>query len=120
MATGEDEAQPIVGDFAVIESWFVDDLTRKELRMRFDFFFETRLSPETIDGFVFGCLNDPGARRVGHAFSAPLVDRGGERFLRGVFRQFEIAEMTDESGHNAAPVGPVDLIDRNVRVGKHV
>jgi len=39
-------------------------------------------------------LDDPGARRIGNAFSAPLADRRGEGFLCGVFGELEIAKLT--------------------------
>jgi hypothetical protein len=63
--------------------------------MSFEFFLQASLPPETIDGFVFGCLDDPGARRIGNAFGAPLIDGSGERLLRGVFGEFEIAKLAD-------------------------
>jgi hypothetical protein len=88
--------------------------------VHFDLFFETSLAPQAIDGFVFGGLNDPGARRIGHAFSAPLIDSGGKRLLRGVFSQLEVAKLPDKSGHNAAPIRAVNLIDGRIGVGKHV
>ena len=116
VATSEDQTQTIVGDFAVVEIRFVDDLARKELRMRFQFFLQTSLPSQTIDGFVFGGLDDPGARRFGNAVSAPLVNGGGERFLRGVFGELEVAELPDERGHNAAPVRAVDRIDSDVGI----
>src|SRR5690242_21419752 len=57
----------------------------------------TTLFRSPIDGFVFGCLDDPGARRVGNAVSAPLVDCGREGILRGVFGELEIAKLTYQS-----------------------
>ena len=120
MAAGEDQAQAIVGNLPVVEVGFVDDLAGKELGMRFQFFFETSLPPQTIDGFMFGGLDDPGARRFGNAVSAPLIDGCGKRLLRGVFGELEVAELADQSGHNAAPVSPVNCIDRDVGVRKHV
>src|SRR6185369_2042827 len=40
MTTGEDQPQTIVRNLPVVEAWFVDDLTRKKLRVRFHLFFE--------------------------------------------------------------------------------
>jgi hypothetical protein len=50
MATGEDETQTIVGNLAVVEVWFVDDLAGKEFGMGFQFFLQASLPPQTIDG----------------------------------------------------------------------
>ena len=88
--------------------------------MRFEFFLQASLPSQAIDGFVFRGLDDPGAWRVGNAVSAPLIDGGRERFLRRVFGELEVAELPDQSRDNAAPVRPVDGIDGDVCVGKHV
>ena len=88
--------------------------------MRLQFFFQTSLAPQAIDRFVFGGLNDPGARRFRNAVSAPLVNGGRERLLRGIFGELKVAELPDESGHDAAPVRAVDCVDSKVGVGKHV
>jgi len=120
MTTSKDQTQAVVRNFTVVEIGFIDDLTRKKLRMRFEFFLQAGLSPQTIDGLVFSRLNDPGAGRLRHAFSAPLVHGRRERFLSSIFSQFEVAELTYEGRDNAAPVRPVDRIDRNIGVWKHV
>jgi hypothetical protein len=52
------------------------------------------LSSQAINGFVFCSLDDPGARRFGNAFSAPLIDGGGEGLLGRIFGEFEIAKLT--------------------------
>jgi hypothetical protein len=120
MAAGEDESQPIVRNFAPVEVWLVDDLAGKELGMSLELFLQASLPSQTIDGFVFCCLNDPGAGRFGNAVRAPLIDGGGKCFLRGVFGEFEIAKLADQSGYDAAPVRPVDRVDSDIGVGKHV
>jgi hypothetical protein len=88
--------------------------------MCLDFFLQTCLASQAIDGFVFRGLNDPGARGFRNPVGAPLVNGCGERFLRGVFRELEVAELPDQGGHNAAPVRAVDRIDSHVGVWKHV
>ena len=120
MAAGEDQAQTIVRDFTVVVIWFVDYLAREELRVRLYLFFEASLSPQSIDCFVLGSLNNPGAGRFGHALASPLVNGCGKRFLSGIFRQLEVAELPDQSGDNPAPVGPIDSIDSNIGVRRHI
>lgn len=88
--------------------------------MLFQLFLQPSLPSQTIDGFVFGGLNDPRARGFGNAVSAPLIDGGRKRLLRCVFSELEIAELPDQSGDNAAPIRAVDRIDSDICVWKHV
>ncbi len=49
----------------------------------------------------------------------PLAHGGGEGFLRGLFREVEVADQADQSGHDPAPVGPIDRIDGSGGVPGH-
>ena len=42
----------------------------------------------------------------------PTVERRHERVLRDLFGKIEIADLTDEGRDDAAPVGPVDPVNR--------
>ena len=94
MTTGKDQAQTIIGDFVEVEVWSFDDRLGHEVRIGFEFFLQACLTSQAIDGFVFRGLDDPGARRIGNAFAAPLADCSGEGFLCGVFGELEIAKLT--------------------------
>jgi hypothetical protein len=120
MATSEYQPQPIVRNFGEVEFRRIDDRFGGEFGKSLELFLQTSLTPEPVDGFVFCCLNDPGARRVRHSLGAPLIDGGGERFLRGILGEFEIAKLTDQCGDNPSPIGTVNRVDSNVRVWKHV
>ena len=55
-------------------------------------------------------LNDPRTREIWNAFSTPLLDRDGERLLRTLLRQVEIADHADESGNNPPPIGAINTL----------
>src|SRR5215213_540884 len=120
MTAGKDQTQTIVGNLAWIEVWSLDDWLGTEVRVGFEFFLKTCLASQAIDGFVFGCLNNPGARRLGNSVSAPLIDGGGEGVLGSVFGKFKITKLTYQSCNNPAPVRSVHCVNSNVRVRKHV
>jgi hypothetical protein len=42
---------------------------------------------------------------TGNAFARPLLDRGGESLVKGLLRQVEAAEQTDQRGEDAARFG---------------
>ena len=94
MATGKDQPQTIVRDFIDREIRRFDYRFRSEVGVSGEFFLQTRLTPQAVDGFVFGGLDDPGAWRLRDTFSAPLIDGGGEGLLCGVFGEFKIAKLT--------------------------
>ena len=76
-------------------------------------------STQSIDGLVFGCLNNPGARKLGNTFVAPLIDRYRKCFLGSFFSHLKVAKMADERGDDAAPIGPVEGVDRDVWICEH-
>ena len=94
MAASEDQAQAIVRDLVEVQVWAFDNWLGAEVRICFEFFLQTCLTSQAIDGLVFGCLDDPGARRFGNAVSSPLIDGCSERFLRCVFGKFKITKLT--------------------------
>ena len=93
MAAGKDQAQAVVGNLAHVEDGSFDDWLGSKIRIGFQFFLQACLPSQAIDGFVFGCLNDPGARRIGNAVRSPLIDGRRKRVLCGIFGQFEIAKL---------------------------
>jgi len=121
MAAGKDQTQAIVRNFAeAVEIRRFNNRLGAEVRIGFEFFLETRLTPQAIDGFVFGGLDDPRARRLGNTVSAPLIDGGCKGILGRVFGKFEIAKLTYESCNNPTPVRSIDCINSNIGVRKHV
>src|SRR5688572_22528461 len=120
MATGEDQAESIVGNFAQVLTGPLDDGLRAEIGICFQFFLQSCLPSQAIDGFVFGCLDDPGARRFRDAVSSPLVDSGCKSVLRRVFSEFEIAKLAYESCNNPAPIRSIDFVYCKIGVRKHV
>src|SRR5687768_11264392 len=120
MATREDQSQSIVRNFAQVLTGRLDDGLRAEIRICFQFFLQSCLPPEAIDGFVFGCLDDPRSRRFGDAVSSPLVDSGRKSVLRRVFSEFEIAKLAYEGCNNSAPIRSINFVNCEIGVRKHV
>jgi hypothetical protein len=69
---------------------------------------------------VLGCLDDPGARRLGNAVSSPLVDGCRKSILGGVLGKLEIAKLAYEGCNNPTPVRSIDCVNGKIRVRKHV
>ena len=117
--SGDVDSGLFIREKPVANPWFRENILRA-LRIGFEFFLQTCLAPQSIDGLVFGCLDDPGARRFGNAVSAPLIDGRGESFLGGVFGKFKITKLAYESCNNATPVRPIHCVNGNIGVRKHV
>lgn len=75
--------------------------------MGLNFFLKVGPAPDAVDCFVASCLNDPGARELGNARVAPLVDGDRESFLSRLFRKVEVAEMPNQSGDYSSPIGTI-------------
>ena len=93
--------------------------SRLLLRVGFGLLLKPTLAPEPIDGFVFRSLNYPGGWRLGHSFVRPLPHSGGERFLRGVFGKIKVAAETDQSRHDATPIGSINVVNRRIYRRNH-
>ena len=107
MATGEDQAQAIVGDLVGIVVWF--NVFRAELAgVGFDFFLKVGLPTNAIDGLIAGGLNDPGSRVFGNSGGWPLIEGDGKGFLGNLFGKVEVTDQSDERGDDASPIGAVN------------
>ena len=91
MATGEDQAQAIVGNLGIVELALFRG-NRQFVRIGFQLLSEIFLPANPIDNLVAGSLNDPGGRRFRQALSAPLVDCRCEGLLRGIFGRIKITK----------------------------
>src|ERR1044072_1204277 len=119
MATSKDQTKAVVIDFV----WIVLRLFSCSLefgRVRFSFFGKAGLTPDPIDGFVTGGLNDPGGRCIRDSGNRPLIDRRGKSFLRGFFGYLEVAKRSNEGGNNAPPVRMVNCIYSSICACQHV
>src|ERR1700691_1372552 len=96
MAASEDQAKPVVRNFAAIIIRFVSGAYKAGNSVRFQFLCVAALAANTVDGLVPGGLNDPCARNFGDARLAPLVHGYGEGFLRALLRQVEVAKVPDQ------------------------
>lgn len=75
--------------------------------MGFNFFLKAGPATDAVDSFVPSCLNDPGARKLGNAGIAPLVDGDREGLLGRLFRKIEVAEMPNQCGDDSSPIGTI-------------
>ncbi len=109
VAASEDELEAIVGDFGVLVIGGIDGLGEL-VGVGRELFVEAGAAANQVDGFVAGGLDDPGSGEFGDSGGAPLVDGRGEGFLGGFLGELEIAHLADQRGHDAAPVGTVQLL----------
>jgi len=120
MTTSEYQTQTIVRNLREVEVWTIDRRFGRQLRKFFEFFLQTSLTAQPVDGLVFGCLDNPGAGRFRNALRAPLIDGGSECFLGSVFGELEITKLTYECCNNPSPIRTIYRVDSSVRVWKHV
>ena len=70
------------------------------------------LSADPIGGAVARRSHQPGARVFWYAVARPALGGDGERLLRGVLGEVEVAEDADQGGENAAPLLAEDPVER--------
>ncbi len=75
VAAGEDQAQAVVGNFAGVVIRLFDGADQAAGGVRFEFFLETALAPNAVDGLVAGRLDDPGARELGDSGDCAIGPR---------------------------------------------
>ena len=61
---------------------------------------ECLLAPKSINRFAPRCRREPRGRIGGNSFGLPALDGGEERFLEGVFGEFEVAEDPNKGGQD--------------------
>ena len=111
MATGKDQAKPIVGNLRRIVIRFGKSRTQFVGGVGFELLLEDLFAADAVDGLVPGGLDDPGARKLRHSGLFPLVHGRGKGFLGALLGQVEVADQADESGHDSSPVGAVHCFD---------
>jgi hypothetical protein len=111
VAAGEDQAEPVVGDFRGVVIRLFELAHEAVGHVRFQLLSEHGLPPDAVDGLVARGLDDPCARRLRHARHTPLIHRRRKCLLRAFFGKVEVARESDEGGDNPAPVGAIDRLD---------
>src|SRR5690242_11357411 len=115
MAAGEDQAQAFVRNFVEIVSWLGYRSEKSCGYVGIQLFLEARLPPDAVDRFMTRGLNNPGARVFRNTGRGPLVHCSGEGFLSGFFGGIEVAENTNQNGHDAAPVRAIESLQSGGR-----
>ena len=72
---------------------------------------EDPVTADAVDGAVARRAHQPGTRVGRHAVARPVIGRDGERLLRGVLGEVEIAEDADQDGQDASPLLAEDLVE---------
>ena len=113
MATGEDEAQLIVGDRLLLHIGRAlvggkrCDLLRVILERR-----EARPAPDAVDRLEAAHGHEPRRRLLRHPLLRPLLESGAKGFVQGFLRDVEIAQMPDQGGEDLARFRAIDGIHR--------
>ena len=105
MATGENQPQTIVGDVIVFR---VGELER-HVRLTRDF---PAALAQPVDRLESARGDEPRARIRWSTLDRPALERRGERVLKRLLGEIEVAEQADQGCENAAGFGAVDRLDR--------
>ena len=116
MTAGEDQSQLIVGDRVRIERRRLDRGDRFVGSICLHLLREADAAPNAVDGLVSGRLDDPRTWIIGNAGGRPLIDGRGERLLRRLLGDVEIADEPDERRDDPAPIRAIDGV--HGRVGR--
>jgi hypothetical protein len=119
VATSEDQPKAVVRDFARVIIRLLDGLDKSGGDLRFEFLLEPRPAPDAVNGFMAGRLDDPGAWKLGDACEGPLLNSGRKSLLRRLFGHVEVAEESDQSGDDPAPIGAVNRVNGGSCVRNH-
>src|SRR4029453_7403759 len=112
MATGEDQAEPVVLDVLELSGDGADGFRRQalgELRLRS---VESGAAAHGVDSLEAPGGNEPGSWIGGRAVARPLLDRGREGVMQRLLGEVKAPEQADEGGQDAARLGPVDRSHR--------
>lgn len=115
MATGEDQAQPVVRNFAIRsfrEIEFFSGLDRDFLFQQILLFAPRAFAPARGDQFAAGRGPDPGGRVLRNAALGPMAPRRGQRLLHGLLGAIEGAAQPDQTGDDPAMLAAKHRFDR--------
>ena len=113
VAAGEDELEPFVWNRGLL-------VVRKRLGagQQLHLGREGPLSPDAVDGAVARHGDEPAGRVGRHAVARPAFDRDGERILKGVLGEVEIAEDADQGREDAVALVAEDALDHRSTSGR--
>src|SRR5205085_10661800 len=69
------------------------------------------VSAQPVDRPVARRRDEPGARVRGRAVARPALGRDGERLLRGLLGEVEVAEEADQGSEDASPLVAEDPVE---------
>ncbi len=108
MAAGEDQPQTIIFNSLRVRRFRGAGICIQPRRQLGHRFVQTSATPHRIDRLVPPGGNEPAARIARHAIPRPLLHRGGEGIVQGLFRQIEIAKQADQCRKDTSRFGPID------------
>ena len=112
MATCEDELETLVRERGFL------DLVHGRLRWLQEMHLrgERPVAPDPVDRAVAGGRRQPGAGVLRLPVAGPSRCRNGERLLRGLLGEVEVAEEADQVGEDPAPLVTEDPVEQGYRV----
>ena len=112
MATGEDQAQPVVFDALRIRQGRGIDSRDVGVVTPLIELVETLAAADAVDRFESSGRYEPGARICRHSVARPLFERRPEGVMQRLFGHVEVAEKPDQRGEHLAGVGLIDGVYR--------
>jgi hypothetical protein len=109
VAAGEDQLEPLVRELRRLVDRLLRSFSQFALQL-LGLHRQRPLPPDTVDRAVASGRDQPPRRVSGDSVARPAFGGGGERILRGVFGQLDLAEKADERGQDTAPLVAEDLL----------
>ena len=108
MAAREQERQPLVGDRRLVVHRFLPLLVELGHEL-----IEASLAAQPVDRLSPCGDREPRAGVLRGSGARPRDERGGERVLKRVLREVDVAQVADQRGDDAAVLGAEDGLDRS-------
>jgi hypothetical protein len=106
MAAGEDELEALVGDCRLLHLVLHVLGSLEQARLG----SQRAVAPDAVDGAIARRGEQPRARIGRRALVRPARRRDGERLLRGLLGEVEVAEEADQGSEDPPPLVAEDLI----------
>src|SRR5438552_8057958 len=118
MATGEDEAQAVIGKIhGVSINWIFRARGRVSfLQQTIVFFLTNPIAPHEVHDFAARHRGDPRCWIPWHATHRPVSKRGREGLLHGLLREVEGAANSDEAGDDDSGFLPKDRLNGRAQI----
>jgi hypothetical protein len=116
MATGKDEAKPVVIEMPFVPARRIEGFDLQLVRDVIEGAIEASAAADTVDGFESACRHQPCVRISGDTVARPLLHGRHDCVVQRFFGHVEISEEANQGGENATRLAAINRLQRVVRV----